>query len=667
MTDGSTPRRRARTGGRVAAALTVFTLLAGLAACTDDPEPGAGGITGENLLAVGKGLPGDPARAAEQLVGTIHGADPKQAEVATAELLRRSGFVIVTGAGSVVAVPDRLALRDAHVYAELIPVLTRSTRDGYLYTVGQLSEVLHGIGATGKPPTFGQITGEVASWGKRPGADPIFQTAASAVRALSILRGQVLHAEADAESTYLDPLQNLLLLGHATSRIGLVKEGSAGTAPRALGLVDRLLGTGVAHAQEVGGCAELNAIFDEMSQLEKLGKDIGKDIYMDSLTNAAGERLGGAIEKADEAWGKISTLLSSAMLLLGARIDLVSDKPSTHFKHKPGSRAEHVLLTATASWDLGIAATRLECFSLAGLDTPEPGPLKGYRVWWKDHQPGSSAQKEVKFLGVARADNQKVIDGSLTDGNGKTTLELKPHVENPAGTGAELEGRAVYVASLDKENFPFELSDLYNLSKGGALGKAYDLVIELLTKSMLPSKAVGIDVTYHGSDVVVARGKRTTGFPGFFTLNGVTVDLVSCEGTKGPYKGIAGYQDVESGFILDTGGDVTGIDVPSQAAGQLNEIELTLPKLPGSAKTIAVKSDGGEEFLTVELEVDTDEKFYSPAFVYIPSRAGIGRPVGEVEILVGGKTWMFGDLSWPVYRVKADAGCEQVEYYLDES
>ena len=48
----------------------------------------------------------------------------------------------------------------------------------------------------------------------------------------------------------------------------------------------------------------------------------------------------------------------------------------------------------------------------------------------------------------------------------------------------------------------------------------------------------------------------------------------------------------------------------------------------------------------------------------LPDRR-VGRPVGEVEILLAGSTFPFSDLSWPLHRVNTDPRCPEVTYFYD--
>ena len=45
----------------------------------------------------------------------------------------------------------------------------------------------------------------------------------------------------------------------------------------------------------------------------------------------------------------------------------------------------------------------------------------------------------------------------------------------------------------------------------------------------------------------------------------------------------------------------------------------------------------------------------------------VGRPVGEVEMLVAGNPFPFSDLVWPVVRVASDPRCPAVKYEYDNA
>ena len=75
---------------------------------------------------MGKSLPSDVADAAIALTDLIFGKDESKANAATAELLRRSGAIIVPPAGEVLAWPDATAFANAQIYAQEVASLSHA-------------------------------------------------------------------------------------------------------------------------------------------------------------------------------------------------------------------------------------------------------------------------------------------------------------------------------------------------------------------------------------------------------------------------------------------------------------------------------------------------------------------------------------------------------------
>ncbi|HEX5598411.1 MAG TPA: hypothetical protein VFX61_20700, partial [Micromonosporaceae bacterium] len=494
------PPRRAR---RAVAALLVTALLT--TSCTGSgDEPGTDDLRSA-LAEVTRSLPAEPIAAVERLVADIHLGTPPRAQAATAELLRRSGIPVVSADGPVLAVPNEVMLLDVPVYAEFLPALTAAVRAGDRYSADQFATILQVTKITNRPLKSTELGGAVAGWGKEPGDHQVFVSAGAAVRALGAARGEVLHAKADPQAVFLDPLQTLLLAAHTGGRFAKVKPGAKpaalAAAPRP-GLFDRLIGTGVAHAAPEGICGALESLLENPSAIITANANFLKgELQERLLSQVLGEKTKMRFDKASAANGILGTALSSILLMLGSRVQLSTDKNKTHFKHQAGSRAEHVKITAKATFDFKVAAKKLECYSLAGVSIPKAGPLEGFTIRWSSSQPrGGTIQEGNALLTAVSADSKKFTNGERTGKNGESTLEVKPPVEDPAGEGATLTGRAVFTATLDKENFPFKLDDLWALAKGAAEGKAgvasfailkvYELIAELLTKAGLPSQSI---------------------------------------------------------------------------------------------------------------------------------------------------------------------------------
>ncbi|TCB98466.1 hypothetical protein E0H26_08795 [Micromonospora zingiberis] len=663
------PRGRVRWRRPVAVLLCVAVVGTACTSDRDDPTP-TGSVDRAAIESVAGTLPADPVEAAERLVGVIHAEDPGRSAAATAELLRRSGHPIVSAKGPVVALPDQVTLYDAPVYAELIPLLATATRAQDRYTVDQLGSLLQAVGLTPKKLTFAQLTTAVAGWAKEPDDHPIFVSAAAGVRALSAHRDQVLFSGADPTTTHLDPLQTILLLGHATSRLAEVLPEERAQAAARPGLVDRLLGGGVAYAgSDDGPCQAITRrTKPPQDPVAKGIIDSSKGYLKDGLVKLFPKETQDRIGRADEVWGKSSAAASAILLLLGARLSLTADKTSTHFKHTAGSRAEHITMTAKASFDLEADKDLLECYSLAGVTIPPAGPLKDFTIRWNSVQPQAHTIQKggMQLLRAVSADSRKATRGVKTGSDGTATLEVKPPVEDPDGEGEKLTGYATYLASLDRESLPFELGDAYGLLSnpvGFGVGKNFDLLRDVLVKVGLPEQSITLEVTYHGVDIVLAQGENEVDLI-LAKLPRVYVDLVSCAGVGGPFKGTAGYDGARSGQLLQMAGAAAGVRVPKDFSGKKNQISvLPLPDHPGPHPFFIMKGEGGSQFLDGVL------RFYpflnTRAVVLADYR--IGRPVGDVEILLAGDTYPFSKLSWPVVRVTADPRCPKVRYFHDET
>ncbi len=661
------PRRAPLRRLRAVAALTAGVLVFSACTAIGSESTGGGALDALAIEEVARGLPSDPAEAAEHLVATIL-SDEDASVAATAELLRRSGHVIVSAAGPVVAAPDEIALIEAPVYAEFVPVLAAATRAGDRYTLEQFATLLTAVGLTEHDASPAQLAAAIGGWAKDEGDHAIFVTAASGVRALAGHRQQVMYAGADPAEVFLDPLQTMILLGHATSTFGELDADAAPQAVAAPAIVDWLLGTQPAHASPAGPCGEFASLFAAPPN------DPAVTAHSDFLKGQLKDRLakeflteGGkeAFDKANEAAGKAGATASAILLLLATRLEVTADKTSTHFKHRAGTRDEHITLTAKAVFDPKVALEKHECYALAGVDVPKPGPMKSMTIRWSSQQSqlGSYQEGGNQLLQAVSADSAKFTRGSKTGADGIATLELKPPVEDPAGEGEKLKGKAVFIASLDKESFPFELGDVYGfLSNATAfgVGKTFDLLRDVLVKAGLPSQAITLEVTYHGADIIVAKGENNVNFI-LAEIPRVYVDLVSCTGVAGPFRGSAGYDGVTSGWMLQAAGAVTGVPVPKDFAGKDNPISVMTNDREGPNPFFIMTGEGGAQFLDGVL---TFYPFLNTRAEVLPDLR-VGRSVGEVEILLGGAGFPFSDLTWPVLRVQEDPRCPRVEYSYD--
>lgn len=519
-------------------------------------------LLASDLAKLSSELPEDTTEAAVALVNIIYGESPELAKVATGELLRRAGIPLVATDGPVVAMPDDLVLVDAFAYVDLVNELTRATRGGDFYTPEQLGFLLEDIGVFTEEMPLDALIGGLGQWGKSPSDPPESQFASAAVRALSAHRGQVLYAGADMSTLEIDPLQTYLIIAHATSR-ALPRNEQA----TSLSLVDQLFGVSIAHAQGTqGDCDALaNAVKTE-DQVEETIVKATKDNITDSWKGMLSEGAQSKINLASQTYDKGTAALNVLLLLMGARIDVTTTRPATHFRHTAGDRSNNVLVKAIASFDSALAQKKLSCYALAGIEVPPNGKLNGFRVRWSISQPTTGSLWSVvgaavtgsgeinyqgQYLMPMPSDNNKLSrgggGGEVSGADGQSTLELYSPREKAPGEGKIREGKARVIASLDKDEFPFKLSDLLGLKDvagkpgavyGMAFDKIYELALAAIKRAGLPSQQIAISVKHHGSDIYIAKGERE--IFAIWTFLGMGADLYTCDGLDGQWKGQAG-------------------------------------------------------------------------------------------------------------------------------
>ena len=611
--------------------------------------------------AIAQQLPDDPAGAARMLVEQIYGPDEQAAHEAITEVLRRAAVPVVSIDGPVVALPDYLVLADAAVYAELIPDLTRAVRAGDFYTVEQMGELLLEIGISDQPIAPETIVGGLGRWGKRDGAPVESAFAGAVTRALSGRRLQVLYPGADMAQVQFDPLQTVLILAHASTDARTVAAAPTSS------LLDRLSGVKVVYAQAKGPCDDLEKVLAPPSgQIEETITKVVKEEIINSwkdfaLNDAAKEALG----KAGAVHEKGTAVLNVLLLLMGAQIDVVDNKGGqTHFKHAEGDRSKHVEVHALAYFDSNIAKKKVACYKLAGVDVPPPGPLSGFKVRWSLNQ-AQGVGYQGKYLTAVTSDSQKIggcgTCGETTGSDGRSKIELYPPVEKNPGKGYELTGGVRVTASLDKADFPFKLSDLLGLKNPGgfAAGKIWDLAVSAISRAGLPSKSIGIQVKYHGSEIYVSKGKSNLWL--FYITAPVELDLYTCEGLNGKWYASGGMGGDEQTFFGDAAETVFGVDIPEGVTYlqdttfliNPNAVENRFDLVPEIKMTGVIKLDRA--------------LIAANRAVVVGSR--VGRVVGEVDLQMDAMSLapvaFFGSTTYPLYQVPEDPRCPPGEYYFE--
>ncbi|NJD26817.1 MAG: hypothetical protein FIA92_00780 [Chloroflexi bacterium] len=554
------PRRRAFLRRLIAAGLAAIlpfgASLGNLA--------GAGGATGGAYHPAARSfadLPDDPAKAAIALANAVLGDDLEAAGAATIELLRRTGMPVVSAQGPVVALPDEYVLVDAAIYAELIPLLTASVRRGDSLSPEQFAGYLNDLGAFPGELPASVLLGGLGTWGKDPDSGPQERTAAAAIRALSASRGEVLFMEADPEQVHLDMLQLLLVLG-TLSFVGRIEPANAD------GLAAAVLRDGVVLSdfERLGGVGRVAAAGSPCERLEKAlkgpsqpGYDIAWNQSKKGAKKAAGNLFNqwrksnptGTVQrmldraealkegsKAGEVWSNGAQILNILLLYLGATLEVNAKPPGLHVMTEGG--IPQLEVEAKADFSSTLAQGQLPCYALAGIEVPPNKPLAGYKIHWSISQPVVGAGTG-KLLRVATNYGGYFMSGGnqaqITGGDGKAKVLFDVVHERTPGQGELKHDKVVVRATLDKDDFPFKLSDLMGLKNpaGFAFEKSWELVVSAVKRKALPSTPVAIDVAYHDTESYFIKGRRT--IIAFYYTMPIDLDLYTCDGIEGPWHG----------------------------------------------------------------------------------------------------------------------------------
>lgn len=527
-------------------------------------------------------LPETPEDAARALVQTLRGADRDQAVAATAEILRRAGFPIVTADGHIVALPDGWTAFNHTVYVELIPALTAQVRADSGYAASDVADYLTALGISGDAVDEGTIVGVFAHWGKSVGDVAETRFAGAVARESGWQRGELFAP--DAPAPRVDPLQFVLLSGHATAFTvpasvgepsggkGMVRHGRTGlvgdTCQALTTQSDKDLSEALDDPAVKTSIEKMLGYSPDSAELGQQVNDVlrgyGRDTLRDGVkqgVHAFGTAVGkGAArhaaavavaswDRATFTYDVATDALSSALLLLGARISISSTGDRIHFWHDDNPSLK---FTATATFSSPLVAARFSCASLLGITVPPDGPLKGFKIRWsmeQDTMPGNSTPGssflEGKYLAPLKGQGSKLQEGETTGADGTSTLLTIPRQESNPGVGTLHEGTAIVSAKLDKEDFPFKLKDLMSLANpagisGAAIGKVLELAQQLLTKLGLPTAHKAITVEYHAPDVYVIEGDGRLSFL-WTGIEYFTTTAYSCDGLSGPWHGDASF------------------------------------------------------------------------------------------------------------------------------
>ncbi|MDT0156902.1 hypothetical protein Q9R19_04590 [Microbacterium sp. ARD32] len=696
-----------RRHGLLAGALAVCLLLSG---CTSEGSVGDDGYPevraiADALTGLGEGLPSDPAEAAGALVSIVReGADPVQAVAATAELLRRAGIPLVTIDGDVVAMPDTMVFDELPVYVELIPGLTRSVREESTYPVETVGAILELVGAVDRPVPWEQLAGTVALWGRVADDPPEVTSAAATVRALSGQRGRVFSARLPAEGQGIDALALIILLAHMIGDVTDAADDASGDAAQSLGPAGGSPGHPAASVPMSGlgqACDAISAVL-EAKELPKASQESLK-VSKGALTKAFETKLEQLMALEDDAPGthpwakrvtaakkgvgvikKVGAYISTALLLLGTRLQVTSDKPGTHYKHEDGSTAENIDLTALVDFHSPIPQKEITCFALAGVKVPKNGPLTDLNVKWNLDQDMSGSGTDIaggRHLRPVKASQQAFLRKSTPDADGRSRVTLKPAVEDnppPKGSKATEMTSAVTVSvKITKDDFPFSVSDLINVlsvanAAKTAFEKSIDFIKDRVIDELLPEESIKIPVTYHSSQAVVAKVEDSVEAYSY-TMPRVYVDLVSCTGAEGPFTGVGGHDELK----ISVGGKLANVGFGFFGFGDV--LPDTLPAVQTNIKAsgselrhnpLVLVSTPKGPLVSLLLDVRPTEEANSGigSFVVYPLGDGrYGKHVGWVELLIADEHWPFGNFKGLVYAVDHDDRCPGGGSHFDGS
>lgn len=611
--------------------------------------------TAASLLEVQVGLPADPVAATERLVDIAWGDDSLAAVSAVGEILRRAGLPLVSAYGPVVALPDGGVIVNAPIIVEFLPTLTDAARNGTMHTPDQVADLLSAVGFTHDAAAPHQVIGLLAAWGKGHQDIPEVRAAGIAARAVARARGQLLipstiplpdtaarmvedpasiPSGAMAWFTQpgavmgVDPITTVLLLAHIVGEMAngveVIRAGSG-------------LRNSATHAFATRGDSSICDTFGPEpgstadQQRESGAKEYLKNQAQQAVADAAGRFAGEAVKDfvnaAGGAYDKAADLVSAFLLMLGATLDLQTDMPTTHFRHKKGEGADtDVRITATAQFKSALAKERLRCWSLIGISVPPNGPLTGYTVKW-------SMEKAQHALAPFSESAEKFRKGGVTDNNGvsKVSLYTRTELEPPRDeeTLPEMTINATITAGLDKDEFPWKIGDLIAAATAGGLGAAaasvlYNMLVTLIKSSVLPTRTIQIQVKYHGKMPVVMVGEMKAVSTFVKVEIDVRADLYSCTGPLGPWEGTVG-----------AGGDVaithTG-DAPEVIGGGQSDFPMRFELAKtGQPQRFHVAEQIG---IQVELDVDEVERLLKPTVVRDTYDVLAGK-----RIVVGSGTW----------------------------
>lgn len=662
-----------RISASVLAAVTVVASCSSVGGPGDGPGGAAPGSAVEQVLLAGRGLPDDPRLAARQLVRAIMDADSDaDAAGAVGELLRRSGFPIVTADGQVVGLPDDGGFPDYPIYAELLADFARAVRSSSGYPYPDVAAQLVDLGVFPGSVDWPVMATVLSSWGKQADEAAVAASASSAVRALSAAHGWPIDASRDGADVFLDPLQATILIAHLGEVPLLRSDGGGGSGGP---------GSSRRPAQSASGaCTELNRAFNGGSMVEK-GLVKGVSWFISEANGAAldalPEQYQGSVRNFRLAKGTsaLKSYLPAFMLMIGVRF-VAEPVAEMHYMHADGEAGARRTLRVTAEYDSGMGDQTVECYRLAGIKVPQKGPMTGFGVDWEIAAQSTGPVRDAagNFTSPGRhvqvvSNPRQAFPRGTTDASGAATLTVKPPVEGePVGEGDVIRDDVVIRAKLRKDA---KLTDFIAFNVPGALTK---VAVNLSIDAYLPSVLIVLPVAYHGSDPIIVKG-ATDDVPLFFlmaTIKSTSIDLYSCKGLSGPWKGEATWGGLEFNALGKSANATLDKMFGSQGFEQIAARSWRHEVAPFAATpgtTTVFDAFGGEVVAHGELELKADLANYG-RFLRQMKDGRLGHEVGEARIVVGGGSSQVAPLpvgTITAFRVESDPRCDGSAPHWDRS
>ena len=223
-------------------------------------------------------------------------------------------------------------------------------------------------------------------------------------------------------------------------------------------------------------------------------------------------------------------------------------------------------------------------------------------------------------------------------------------------------------AHVEKGEFSFSLADLTAVLdmnvQAAVIGKTIDgqsIAVDELTAR------TPIGVRYHGVEPVVVKVDDSVNLV-LYEIPRVYADLVSCTGIEGPYTGTGGYSTVGLGdFGQWASGGLGAIGLPTlpmSSPTQDNPLSV-MPAANGQPNQFLIAQCDGAPFVEGVLTISDRVASTEDLFGWVTFDVGDGRqgqPVGELELLLGGNSWPFSDLTGTVYRVANDPTLTRIHF-----